>query len=75
MAGKVFVMPTQPFEQHGGMLHLLAHVVEQYLAQHLVLGVVGALAIPVGGVELLLQRDDAVVKQARFLRQRLARYV
>ena len=68
VTGEIAVVAADPFEHHRGVLHLLAHVVQQDLAQLFVLGVVGALAIPVDRVELLLQRCDRVVQQPPFLR-------
>src|SRR5262249_39763275 len=55
------------------VLHLLTHVVEENAAQGLVLGVVGTLAVPVDGFQLLDQRDEGVMQRQRLLRQALAR--
>ena len=49
---EIGVAPTDPFEQHGGMLHFFAHIMKEQLFQRLVLGIVGALAIPVDRIEL-----------------------
>jgi hypothetical protein len=48
---------------------------QQHFSRLFVLGVVGALPVPVDGVELLFQRGDRVVQQPGFRRQLLAGYM
>ena len=55
------------------MLDLLAGIVQQDGLELLVLGVVGALAVPVDGLQLFLQRSDGVVHMQRVARQFLVR--
>jgi len=55
------VVAPQPREHHGGVLDLLAHVVQQHSAQVLVAAGVGALAVPVHRLQLLLQGDQGAV--------------
>src|SRR5215217_1136365 len=66
------VAAAQPLQGHRRVLQLLAGVVQQDLAQFLVLAVVRALTVPVDGLELLDQRGDRVVLQQRLLLQFLA---
>src|SRR5208282_687932 len=58
LGAEVGVVPAQPLEHHGGVLLLLVAVMREDGAQLLVLGRVHALAIPVDGLELFLQRDE-----------------
>jgi hypothetical protein len=57
------------------MLHLLAHVVEEQLFQRLVFGIVGALTLPVDGIEFFHQRNNRKMQIERLLRKTLTRCV
>ena len=54
------------------MLHLLSHIIEEQLFQCVLLGIVGALAIPIDGAEFLLQGGDGKMEVQRFCRKTLA---
>ena len=55
------VVAAEPFEDHGGVLQLLAGVVAQDRLERGVVAVVRPLAVPVDRLELLDQRGDRVV--------------
>src|SRR5262249_50682346 len=61
LAVEVRIVAAHPLEHHGGVLQLLVGVVQHDRLQLRVLDVVGALAIPVDGLELLDQRGDRIV--------------
>ena len=46
LAGEVFVVTAHPFQDHAGMFHFFAHVVQQDFFELFVFTVVGALAVP-----------------------------
>jgi hypothetical protein len=64
---EIVVRAPHPLEQHRGVLHLLSHIMEEQLFQCVLLGIVGALAIPIDGVEFLLQGGDGANGSSAFL--------
>jgi hypothetical protein len=55
------VVPSQPFEDHRGVLFFLVPVVDQDGSEFLVVGCLGALIVPVDRLQLLHQRSDRPV--------------
>ena len=55
LAGEVIVVAAHPFQDHAGVFHFFAHVVQQDFFKFFVFAVVGALTLPVDGLHLFHQ--------------------
>src|SRR5258708_1113136 len=70
---EIDAVSPQPFQHHGSVLDLLAHVVEQEFLQRRDVAIVCTLAIPIGRFQFLDERGDRLMERDRLLAESLAR--